>query len=98
MKPLVIGTRGSALALKQTEIVAKALQSAHSGLEIEIKSVVTTGDKKQGTPAAAVGDKKDWIAELEQAITAGDIDLAVHSGKDVPVDIEKGTALVSLLE
>lgn len=95
---LRLGTRGSALALAQTRIVSQALVAANPGLEIEAKTIVTTGDRKQGTPSAEQGDKKEWILEIEEALVAGEIDLAIHSGKDVPADIHPDTELVPVLQ
>ena len=94
---LVLGTRGSLLAKTQSQIVTDALQQANSGLVIEFKEIKTRGDKKQGTPEASKGDKKDWIYELEQEVLAETIDIAVHSGKDVPSDYEDGTEIMSVL-
>ena len=97
-----IGTRGSALALTQTRMLASRLEellrSQSCTPMIKIIDIKTLGDKKQGTAQAAFGDKKDWIYELELAILAGEIDLAVHSGKDVPSDIEANTSLFPVLE
>jgi hydroxymethylbilane synthase len=98
MKELIVGTRGSLLATTQTGIVITALTSATPGLTATTKEIKTRGDKKQGTPAASTGDKKDWIFELEQEVLAETIDLAVHSGKDIPSDYERGTTLVSVLK
>jgi hydroxymethylbilane synthase len=77
-----IGTRASALALAQAELVAQALAGA------EIVPIVTSGDR-----GAAVGDKSRWVAELERALAGGEIDLAVHSAKDVPGQLGAGLAL-----
>lgn len=93
-----IGTRASELALAQTQLVSEALKRAHPGIEIEVIHIKTLGDQKQGTIAAAVSDKKEWVLELELALLADKIDLAVHSGKDVPYEIEKGTELLPILE
>jgi hydroxymethylbilane synthase len=98
MERLVIGTRGSALALAQTNLVKAELQSKNPGLTVDIQIIKTEGDRKQGTPLAAQSDKKDWIIDLEQALLAQEIDLAVHSGKDVPAEIEKGTEIRSALK
>lgn len=99
MKVVRIGTRRSALALRQTELVRDALRATVNPSEIsfEIVEMMTTGDRKQGTPAAFHGDKKDWVLEFEQGLLRGEIDLAVHSAKDVPVEIEPGTALRPVL-
>lgn len=92
-----IGSRGSTLALTQSEMVKTHLLKAHNNLEVEIVPIKTLGDKKQGTPAAENGDKKDWILELEKAVAQKEIDIAVHSGKDVPCDLEPQTEITSLL-
>ena len=93
-----IGTRGSQLALTQVELVSTALHQAHTDIEIEVVPLKTLGDRKQGTESAKVSDKKDWVYDLECAILDGRIDLAVHSGKDVPANIEPGTVLHPILK
>jgi hydroxymethylbilane synthase len=99
VKSLVrIGSRKSELALVQTKAVCTALATRHPEIQFEIVPIVTSGDRKQGTPAEAAGDKKDWVAEIETAIQNNEIDLAVHSAKDVPVEIAQGTALIPVLE
>jgi hydroxymethylbilane synthase len=94
---LTIGTRGSALALKQTAMVVEALERAHPHLDLVTEVLSTSGDQKQGTVAANVGDKRDWIQGLEESIVSGQIDCAVHSAKDVPIDIHPETVLMSVL-
>jgi hydroxymethylbilane synthase len=79
-----IGTRGSALALAQAGMVAAQL-----GPDAELVTITTTGDRDR-----ARGDKERWVKELELALLAGDIDLAVHSAKDVPSELPAGLALV----
>ena len=93
-----IGTRGSKLALVQTATVSDALRSAHPDLVVESIDIKTIGDLKQGTPLASKGDKKDWIYELELGVLGDHFDLVVHSGKDIPSDIEKGTETMPVLE
>lgn len=83
-----IGTRGSALALAQAEWVAGRL--AHSGHVTELVTITTLGDRGD-----AATDKSRWVSALEQALLAGQIDLAVHSAKDVPADLAPGTGLVA---
>ncbi|HXC23647.1 MAG TPA: hydroxymethylbilane synthase, partial [Solirubrobacteraceae bacterium] len=78
-----IGTRGSALALAQARLVASQLEGA------EIVVVRTSGDRD-----AKQGDKSRWVAELEQALLAGEVDLAVHSAKDVPSEPVGGLELL----
>ncbi len=89
-----IGTRGSALALAQAEHVADLLGSAID-TEVEVVPVVTRGDRNDGAPA---GDKSRWVKELETALLAGEIDLAVHSAKDVPGELPDGLAIVGVPE
>jgi hydroxymethylbilane synthase len=79
-----IGTRGSALALAQAQWVADRLDPP-----AELVPIVTSGDRRR-----AVDDKREWVLELEEALVRGDVDLAVHSAKDVPVGIGDGLALV----
>ena len=81
---LRLGTRRSSLSLVQAEMVLAAFKEVEPGLEIEIVEIRTLGDKKQGTPAASQGEKRDWIHELELAVEEGTVDVAIHSGKDVP--------------
>lgn len=95
---LRLGTRGSKLAISQTTLVANALQARNPDLDLEIVTIKTLGDRKQGTVQASHSDKKDWIYDLELAILEGRIDFAAHSGKDVPSDIEPGTVLRPVLE
>jgi hydroxymethylbilane synthase len=85
LSPLRLGTRGSALALAQARAVAAALGGA-----AEIVTITTAGDVDR-----ARGDKSRWTGALESALLAGDIDLAVHSAKDVPGELVPGTALVA---
>ncbi|MCC6953346.1 MAG: hydroxymethylbilane synthase [Deltaproteobacteria bacterium] len=93
-----VGTRGSALALTQTNLFIDRFRRHHPGINIEAVSIQTTGDKKQGTPLARKGDKRDWIYELELGIVNDTFDVVVHSGKDIPCDIESGTAMLPILE
>ena len=97
MKLVRIGTRGSALALVQARAVKGALEGLSLGAECEIVTIRTTGDKKQRTPEAKPGDKKEWIFEIEQAVVSGEIDLAIHSGKDIPVEIDETTEVLPIL-
>ena len=90
-RPLRLGTRGSALALAQTRVVAGALTAA--GVETEVVEVATGGDR-----GAAAGDKSRWVDGLEAALTAGDADLAVHSAKDVPGVLGDGLAILGVPE
>ncbi len=94
-----IGTRGSPLALAQAEQVKQALLVAHAGLAVEIIAIKTTGDNTQASdqPLMAFGNKGLWTKEIEQALLAGEVDIAVHSMKDVPTVLPPEAAIVALL-
>ena len=93
MSTLRLGTRGSALALAQARWVADRL-----GEPVEIVEIATVGDLRRGASdgAGGPGDKSRWTGALEQALVAGEIDLAVHSAKDVPGELAEGTAIVAV--
>ncbi len=93
-----IGTRGSDLALYQTNFVRNALCEKFPSLSIDIIEIKTLGDKKQGTSQAAFGDKKDWVYELEMALLDQSIDIAIHCGKDIPGNTEPGLSLIPVME
>ena len=84
---LVIGTRGSKLALWQAEHIAARLRELHPGLEVTLQRIMTTGDKILDVPLAKIGGKGLFTKELENAMLQGDIDLAVHSLKDMPTQL-----------
>ncbi|HEY0305569.1 MAG TPA: hypothetical protein VGC44_11355, partial [Longimicrobiales bacterium] len=88
-----IGSRGSALALWQSNFVRDRLREAHPGLEIEIEIIHTTGDKILDVPLAKIGDKGLFTKELDRALLDERVDFAVHSLKDVPTRIEPGLTL-----
>jgi len=92
---LVIGSRGSKLALWQTNHIADELR-AHFNLDIEIKTIKTQGDKILDTPLAKIGGKGLFVKEIENALTAGEIDLAVHSMKDVPTELPDGLGIAAM--
>jgi hydroxymethylbilane synthase len=93
--PLRIGTRGSQLALWQARAVATALE-AH-GLEVDLVIVRTAGDRLQDAPLSEVGGKRLFVKELEDALLGGEIDLAVHSAKDLPAVLPEGLAIAATL-
>lgn len=95
-KPLRLGTRGSKLARTQSEIV-RARIIAETGRDCELVVIRTSGDRIQDRSLADVGGKGLFTKELEQALLAGEIDLAVHSMKDVPVALPEGLALGAIL-
>ncbi len=81
---ITIGTRKSKLALVQTHWVRDTLLAAHPGLEIAIEHITTKGDAILDRPLSAIGDKGLFVTEIEDALRAGRVDLAVHSAKDLP--------------
>ena len=93
---VVIGTRGSALARWQAAEVGRLLRAAHPGLEITEKIVVTAGDRQQTGPVIDLGGKGVWVKEIEEGLRSGEIDLAVHSMKDVPAELAPGLAIVAV--
>ena len=94
---LVIATRESPLALWQARRVQQSLQAAHPGLAVTLLPMTTTGDRFLAASLEAVGGKGSFIKELEIALAEGRADLAVHSMKDVPVDLPPGFAIAALL-
>jgi hydroxymethylbilane synthase len=98
MKRLRLGTRKSPLALCQAEHVQARLQSLHPGLDVELVRVTTEGDRILDRSLAQVGGKGLFIKELEQALARRDIDLAVHSLKDMTVHLPTGMRLAVVLE
>ncbi len=95
---LRIATRKSALALWQTEHVAARLRALHPGLRIELVPLSTRGDEILDRSLAAIGGKGLFLKELEVAMEKGDADCAVHSLKDVPMELEAPFALAAILE
>jgi hydroxymethylbilane synthase len=93
-----IATRKSPLALWQAEHVAEALRCAHPGLQVEILGMSTRGDKILDAPLAKIGGKGLFVKELEQGLMDGSADIAVHSTKDVPVELPEGLFLPVILE
>jgi hydroxymethylbilane synthase len=89
-----IATRKSPLALAQTRWVARELIRHNPGLEVEELHIVTTGDRIQDRPLSEVGGKGLFVTEIEEALSAGQADLAVHSMKDVPAQLASGLAIV----
>ncbi len=92
-----IGTRGSALARWQTEHVAQRLQARWPDLEVEIVLFTTRGDREQHRPLPEIGGKGLFTAELEAALRAGEIDLAVHSLKDLPTRLPADLTIAAVL-
>jgi hydroxymethylbilane synthase len=97
---LTLGTRGSALALTQSRLVASALRAAHPSLEITERIIRTVGDNNLDAPLHALAplDKGLFTKDLENALLAGTIDFAVHSLKDLPTENPPGLTLAAILE
>ncbi len=87
---ITIGTRGSALALWQANWVKSELEREYPGIEVSLTVIKTKGDKILDVPLAKVGGKGLFVKEIEDALLAKDIDLAVHSMKDVPTELPDG--------
>jgi hydroxymethylbilane synthase len=98
MTVLRIATRKSPLALWQSEHVAARLRAAHPGLDVELVPMSTRGDEVLDRSLAAIGGKGLFLKELELAMQRGEADCAVHSLKDVPMELEPGFALPAILE
>ena len=96
-KRLRIGTRGSSLALAQASQVEQALRAAWPGLETELVILRTKGDQVQDRPLSQVGQKGVFVSEFETALLEGRIDLAVHSGKDLPARLADGLDILAVL-
>ena len=90
---LRIGTRGSKLALVQSEWVKKEMQSRYPELRVELVKIRTKGDKIIDAPLSKVGGKGLFVKEIEEALLKREVDLAVHSLKDVPAELHKGLQL-----
>lgn len=90
---IVLASRGSRLALAQSEIVSKLLRDAHPGLEVEVKVVTTTGDRDQ-RPFGEIGGKGLFTSEVEAEVATGGADAAVHSAKDLTAELAPGCAIV----
>lgn len=99
---MILGTRGSELALRQTDMVMAALRAAHPTLQVERKIIATTGDKRQDLRFSEFTeggrlDKGIFTKELELALESGEIDAAVHSLKDVPTEIAGHFCIAAVL-
>lgn len=96
---LVLGTRGSELAKAQTKLAIDALRLEKRTLRIETKTIVTGGDESQEEPAdKSAGRKGMFTAEIEKALLAKTVDVAVHSAKDLPSDLAPGTEIAAVLQ
>lgn len=97
-KELRIGTRASALALWQANWVKSELEKKYPGMTVTLTKIKTTGDKILDVPLAKVGGKGLFTKEIEEALLRKEVDIAVHSMKDVPTDFPKGLHLACITE
>jgi hydroxymethylbilane synthase len=95
---IILGSRGSDLALAQSRIVAKKLRAAHGKLSIEVKVIKTTGDKRFDLSLSDSPERGLFTRELEEALLAGKVHAAVHSLKDLPTDQPDGIVIGAILE
>ena len=93
---VILGTRGSKLALTQAETCAERLRAA--GLRVEVRIVRTTSDHHPETPLSVIDRRDVFTRQLDEALLAGEIDLAVHSLKDVPTELPEGITLAAVTE
>lgn len=96
--PLVVGTRGSALAQWQTDFVVAALRGLDPDLQLERRIIKTSGDKDQTRPLAEIGGLGVFTKEIENALLAREIDIAVHSLKDLPTETAPGLTIAAIME
>ena len=97
LKSIVIATRQSALALWQARYVSSLLQRHYSGLEVSLLGLTTEGDRRLESSLARIGGKGLFVKELEQALADGRADIAVHSMKDVPMQLPDGFRIEAIL-
>jgi len=98
MRKLTVGTRGSGLALTQTNHIVERLRHVHIGIRVEVRIIKTKGDKILDVPLAKIGDKGLFVKELEQALLAREVDFVVHSMKDVPTEMPDGLCIAAVPE
>ncbi len=94
---LTVGTRGSALALAQTQLVLDALRQRWPDLEVRVERIRTTGDARRDVPLAALG-RGAFVSEIEAALRERQVDVAVHSAKDLPSRLAPGLRIAAVLE
>jgi hydroxymethylbilane synthase len=97
-KSIIIGTRKSLLALWQSNYIKDCLERRYPGLTVELRKIVTTGDKILDVPLAQIGGKGLFTKEIETDLLNGSIDLAVHSLKDMPTKLPDGLCLTAITE
>ena len=95
---IVVGSRGSKLALIQAEYVVARIREINQDIEVSISQIVTKGDRNRHVQLDSMADKGVFVKELEEALLDGQIDLAVHSLKDMPTEIPSGLCLPAVTE
>lgn len=95
MKKLIVGSRESRLAVIQSELAIQAIRACQPGLEVELLTMKTTGDKILDRTLDQVGGKGLFVKELDAALLAGRVDLTVHSSKDLPMETDPRLPLVA---
>ncbi len=98
MPNLIIGTRGSKLALWQTNWIKSRLEKIHPGLSVEVEIIKTTGDKQSEASLLQIGGKGVFTKEIEEALLERRVDLAVHSLKDLPTTLPPGLHIAAITE
>jgi hydroxymethylbilane synthase len=91
---VVLGTRGSKLAVQQSEWVQAQLHALAPHVTVTLRRIQTSGDKILDVPLAQIGGKGLFVKEIEEALLSGEIDLAVHSMKDVPTELPEGLEIL----
>jgi len=97
-KKLIIGTRSSKLALWQANYIAECIRTEYPEMDVSLLHIMTTGDKILDVPLAKIGGKGLFTKEIETAMLSGEIDLAVHSLKDMPTQLPPGLLLAAITE
>ena len=97
-RTLTVGTRGSRLALRQTELVVDALRVHHPELQFEVREVRTEGDRRSQASLSQIGGQGVFVKELEAALLRGEVDLAVHSLKDMPPGLVSGLTVAAITQ
>jgi len=95
---MIIGTRGSALALAQTKMVMSGIRRIDASIDIEVREIRTMGDDVTDRPLADLGGGGAFVRELDRMVAAGQVDIAVHSMKDMPAVMAEGVQVAAVLE
>ena len=95
-RELIIGTRASRLALRQAELVAAAMRAALPHAAFHLERIRSAGDRQSGEPLSNIGSQGVFVGELESSLRNGDIDIAVHSLKDMPCEESPGLTLAAI--